>query len=202
MSALLQKSQESQETQVENIDEDDDDTADSYHTQNVEETTENSFEVPSTSKITKTRKNTACLPPSKKAKIDSVTAAVTTLQDIARKAEHLQDTADEFEAFGKTVAAHLRRLPLHYALESQEDIMKYLVQKRLGRQPSFFIDTYTSQQNQSFVSPPYPSHTDSSSDSVSVSFLEQTKTMPRPERENVTTEHETRDLLHQAWNNT
>lgn len=84
--------------------------------------------------------------------IDKITMAVDTLKEISQNPKGAQ--IDEYDAFGKVVAAHLRNLPEDAALESQGDILNYLIERRLGRKASLMnID----------VSSPSPSPHDASS---------------------------------------
>lgn len=135
--------------------------------------------------------------------VDSVTTAVKTLQEIAQKADAPQPIADEFEAFGTIVAAHLRQLPMNIALESQSDIMHYLVQKRLGRRASF-ASTIPTQYSPFLSSPsPYPSPTSSPSPSCSYVIQEISNIIqPSTEKQQSTiSEYETTDTLLKAWEN-
>jgi len=58
----------------------------------------------------------------------------STFREVPLKPEN---TTDEFELFGQTVAAYLRTFSLDDALESRVDIMKYLVEKRLKYSSSY-----------------------------------------------------------------
>lgn len=72
---------------------------------------------------------------SKRAKLSKVGAfitAVNAMQTVARNQSAPELITDEFENFGKSVAAHLRQLPLDVALECETDILHHLIQKRLN----------------------------------------------------------------------
>jgi hypothetical protein len=137
----VEESEESEEHEISFYD---------FYRTDAEETSADGRSAPSTSnqstpspqKTTAKKKSMSIKeePAYKKTKFVDVDA-VNPLPEVAQEPDAL--TSDEFEAFAKVVVAHLRQLPLNSALESQSDILHYLVQKRLGRRVSFSLREYS-----------------------------------------------------------
>jgi hypothetical protein len=68
-------------------------------------------------------------------RVQAVTDTVNALHQITQQysgAKQALLSEDEFETFGKTIAGHLRQLPVNIALECQSYITSYIIQKRLS----------------------------------------------------------------------
>lgn len=164
----------------------------------VIQTTKVPQELVKMSKYTRNEKE----PPKKNTKysnIDRVTAAVNTLKKISEKSD--SSKSDEFDTFGKIVAAHLRHLDMEAALESQADILNYLVRKRLGRKASLASLPSTLPEGQYSTFPPHPAPDDSSTSASSYGHAFLDNRDQSPQHYNTTSESTTADILRTAWEN-